>query len=126
MANQEQENAPEGTASTDKMDEMPVKTPKRLRQEEAFLIFWRLILLSAIGWAGYYAWIGMTHTAEELNDLATNTDANSFQLGATILLGAELMYYLYISAAFRQCKEWGMILWALGLIVLVLNFNFRG
>lgn len=103
----------------------PVKSPQRLRQEEWFLTFWRVMLLGATAWAGAYAWITLTWPRERLNQLAVETPHGALQLAVCLFLGIELAYYLYISATFRQCREWGMIVWALGIVAVVLNWNWR-
>ncbi|MDX1973296.1 MAG: hypothetical protein SFY68_12265 [Candidatus Sumerlaeia bacterium] len=101
------------------------KTLQRWRAEEAFLWMARIVIIGSIGWAGFYAIWGLQLTADELQELAETTDHDSYMFGATILLGLELTYYLYVSSAFRQCREWGMFLWALGIVVVILNLRFN-
>lgn len=103
----------------------PRKSPERLRQEELFLTIWRVVLLIAAIWALVYAWIGMFWPLDRLEYLATETPHGGLQFGVCMFLGAELLYYLYISSTFRRCREWGMAVWALGLIAVILNLNFR-
>lgn len=101
-----------------------VKPPERERAEEIFLWVVRLVLMGAICWAGFYAWWSLTKSTEELAAIVENTNHDSYMFGATILLGAELSYYLYLSASFRKCREWGMVLWGIGLLVLAINLKF--
>lgn len=100
------------------------KSPQQLRGEIQFLWLARLVLIGAVGWAGFYAWWSLTKSADELNFIAENTDHDSYMMGSMILLGAEMAYYLYISASFRQCREWGMGVWALGVVILMINLKF--
>ena len=100
------------------------KPPERLRREEFFLMPWRLIMLAATCWAGYYAYLGMFAPARELQRLADETIHASIQFGLTIFIAIELVYYLYISYTFRQCREWGMGVWGAALIVFVLSLKF--
>ncbi|MGF1571749.1 MAG: hypothetical protein ACFCU1_01610 [Sumerlaeia bacterium] len=100
------------------------KPASRVRAEEIFLWVARIILMGAIGWAGFYAWWSLTKSPEELLELAETTAHDSLMFGATILLGAELSYYLYLSASFRKCREWGMVLWGIGLLILAVNLRF--
>ncbi len=102
----------------------PAKTKDRFRQEELFLWPWRVLLLAATIWAGVYGAIGMFAPVERLEYLATETMHGALQFGVTIFLGIELLYYLYISAAFRGCREWGMIIWVLGIIAITANLKF--
>lgn len=101
----------------------PVKPPERIRREEWFLMPWRLLLLAATVWAGVYAWIGLTWPEERLTDLAIDTVHGSMQKGVVVFLGAQLLYYLYISSSFRKCREWGMVIWWIGLAMVILNLR---
>ena len=85
---------------------------------------WRIMLMIATIWAGAYALISLTYEPEQLQRLAEETVHDSLQLGVTIFLGAELVYYLYLSASLRQNREWGMIVWVLGLLAMLLNMRF--
>lgn len=102
----------------------PAKTPERLRQEELFLWPWRILLAGAALWAGVYAWIGVTWPIQDLERLAAETIHGTLQLGVTVFLGAELAYYAFISWSFRRFREWGMAVWAIGLLAVVLNLRF--
>ena len=120
------ENQTESEETTEETEQslLPVKTPERIRQEELFLWPWRIMILIGTVWAGIYGWIGLTAPIERLEYLASETVHGSMQIGVTIFLGAELIYYLYISAAFRSCREWGMILWCFGMIAVAMNLKF--
>ena len=109
---------------TDEQPLAPEKTRERLRQEELFLWPWRILLLAATIWAGIYGVIGMFASVERLEYLASETIHGALQFGVTIFLGIELLYYLYISAAFRGCREWGMIVWLLGVVAVGMNLRF--
>lgn len=102
----------------------PPKPPERLRREAMFLLPWQVLLLAAALWGAVYAWIGMFWPVEELERLADGTVHDSLQLGVTIFLGAELAYYLYLSAAFRGLRDWGMGVWGFAFVVFVLNLMF--
>ncbi|MDK2970905.1 MAG: hypothetical protein PWP23_660 [Candidatus Sumerlaeota bacterium] len=106
-------------------NELEEKSPQRHRREEFLLLFWRLLLLLAAIWAGVYAWIDKTWPAEKLEALATDTPHGALQFGVCLFLGIELAYYLYLSASFRRCREWGMAVWALGLLMVILNWKLR-
>lgn len=112
---------PEAEQPDVNQNEVPAKSPERYRQEELFLWVWRVILIVCIIWGGVYAFWGMTKTPAELEQISEETIHDSLQLGVTIMLGAELLYYLYISSAFRQFRDWGLILWLIGTIVLSFN-----
>jgi hypothetical protein len=71
-----------------------------------------------------YGIIGLVAPVEKLEELATETVHGSLQIGVTIFLGAELAYYLYLSASLRSCREWGMWVWLLGMIAVVMNLRF--
>ncbi len=102
----------------------PVKTPERMRREEMFLWPWRVLILAAAVWAGVYGVIGMVAPVERLEYLAEETIHGALQLGVTMFLAMELLYYLYISAVFRGCREWGMIVWLLGAVAVAVNLKF--
>jgi hypothetical protein len=104
--------------------QMPVKTPQRLRQEEAILWTFRILILVATLWAGAYGWMGLTWSDERLQRLAEETSHGTLQFAVTVFLGAELMYYLYLSASLRDCREWGMWVWALGTLAVLTNLRF--
>lgn len=103
---------------------MPVKTPERLRQEEAILWAFRVMIAAAAVWAGVYGWMGLTWSDERLQQLATETPHGTLQFAVTVFLGAELTYYLYLSSSLRQCREWGMWVWAVGVVAVLLNLRF--
>ncbi len=110
--------------TTEELDEEPVKPPERLRQEELFLWPWRVLLLAATVWAAVYVYWGAFYPIEKLDFLAKETLHGSIQLGLTIFLSLECLYYLYISFSMRRCREWGMIIWALAMFVMGLSAKF--
>jgi len=102
----------------------PEKTPARRLQEELFLSFWRLLLAIAVAWGGLYAWWGLTLPQEELERIAVETLHAALQVGVIVFLGVELAYYFFVSWSFRRWRDWGLAIWAVGVVVFLLNvFN---
>ncbi|MCB2153914.1 hypothetical protein KQI84_03450 [bacterium] len=102
----------------------PVKSPERLRREELFLWPWRIILIVVTIANAIYAAIGMTASPERLEDLATNTIHADLQFAGVAFLSIQLIYYLWISWTFRRLRDWGMIVWALGLLSTLASARF--
>jgi len=112
-------------AGLELVDGQWVKTRARLRQEALFLLPWRMLLLGAVVWDAYYAWLGYTLPYEELDRLALETSHSNLQFGVTLFLGFELTYYTFISWSFRRWRDPFMVVAAIGVLVLAANLRFR-
>lgn len=103
----------------------PAIVKRRRLKEEVFLMPWRVVLLAVAAWGAVYVYWGMTLPVTELARLDIETLHGVFQFGITLFLAAELLYYAYISYAFRRWRDWGLLIWGFAALVFVLGLLFR-
>jgi hypothetical protein len=104
----------------------PPKPPERYRKEEMFLWVWRVVLLLAIIPAAVLAYMG---AGGEVGFLAPETDEDvdflaAFHFALTVFLGAQMLYYFYLSWSFRRFKDWGLVFWLAAGVVVVLGMVY--
>jgi len=106
--------------------EEPPKPPERYRREEALLWVWRAVLVIAIlptivfaymGSGGEIGWLSAIHL-EDPGMLP------AVQIGLLFVLGAEMVYYFYLSWTFRHFRDWGLVFWALAMVTMVFGVAF--
>jgi hypothetical protein len=91
-----------------------------------FLWVWRVVLLLAIIPAGALAYMG---AGGEVSFLAPETDEDvdflaAFQFALTVFLGAQMLYYFYLSWSFRRFKDWGLVFWLAAGVVVVFGMVY--
>lgn len=104
----------------------PPKPPERYRQEEKLLWVWRIVLVVAMIPAIVLLYDSMGGEVGFVTDsMMEDPDfMPSLQYGLGFLLGAEMVYYFYLSWAFRRFRDWGLVFWGAAGIVVVLGLIF--
>lgn len=101
----------------------PPKPPERYRREEALLWVWRVVLVIAIIPALVLAYVGAGgHVGFLSGYLIDEPDfLPAVQFGLMFLIGAEMVYYFYLSWSFRHFRDWGLVFWAAAVATLMLG-----